>query len=76
MILDSLGSPVPSQGPYEREGGGSEAERRETLSCWPRVRDAAPLEAGKGGAGAPWEPPEGPALPTPGFSPVVPMWDS
>ena len=34
MILDSLGNPVPSQGPYEREGVGSEAERREMLSHW------------------------------------------
>ena len=40
------------------------------------ARVAAPFLLEKLGDGAPREPPEGPALPTPGFSPVKPEPDS
>ena len=47
---------MSSQGPCKREEGGSEAERDADAALLavrmqegPRARDAAPLEAGKGG---------------------------
>ena len=56
--LDSPRGLVSSQGPYKREAGGGGQRQRETgdaallavrMQEGPRARDAAPLEAGKGG---------------------------
>ena len=54
----------------------------ETLQCGlcrrrkgPRAQDAAPLEAGGGGTRSSPGPP-GPALPSPGFSPMRTVWTS
>lgn len=46
--------------------------RRRTAGYEDGARDVAPLEAGKGETDSALEPPEGPALHTPGFSLVRP----
>ena len=73
MTLDYPGDPVSSQGPHKREAGRSESELEEAALLAVMMEEGATSQ----GSGASrsckvWkqfslEPPEGPALPTPGF---------
>lgn len=69
----TLGSPG-AQGPHKGEAALLAVTM--TGGKGPRARDAAPLEAGKGWRQFSLEPPEGPALPAPGFIPERSILDS